>query len=188
VMTPGQRWDVINFVRARAAGILARRIGPQIVTTATSQIPDFAFEAGGAQRTLGQTLNRGPVLLVLFAPPAPDARLARLAASRPPLAGAGLSIVAVAVGPPAQETEQGTAPAAPFVVDVSTDVQLALALFRAPTDGNETELLLDRGGNVRARWTSGEEGGLPDAATLVADAERVARLAVAAPSHAGHAH
>jgi putative copper resistance protein D len=188
VLTPSQRWNAINFVRARAAGILARRIGPQLATAATSEIPDFAFEAGGVQRTLTQTLKSGPVLLVLFASPAPNARLAGLASAQPLLARAGLRLVAVEIETPAGETEPGNAPQPPFVVDVSRDVGSVLALFRAPTDGGETELMLDRGGNVRARWTAAGEGGLPDFATLAADAERVARLAVAAPSHAGHAH
>ncbi|MGH7030808.1 MAG: hypothetical protein ACREEZ_10315, partial [Stellaceae bacterium] len=62
------------------------------------------------------------------------------------------------------------------------------ALFRSPDDGGETLLLLDRAGNPRARWTRGETGGLPDAATLLADAARAARFAAAPASHAGHAH
>jgi putative copper resistance protein D len=184
VMKPSQRWDVINFIRARAAGVLARRMGPQITTAAAPQIPDFTFEAAGAQGTLSQTLNRGPVLLVLFAAPAPLARLAELAASQQVLTRAGLNLIAVAIGRHAREPEQSTA--LPFVVDVSADVGSVLALFRPPTDGAETELMIDRGGDVRGRWSAGGAGGLPDVTTLVADAERVARIAVAAPSHAGH--
>jgi hypothetical protein len=64
----------------------------------------------------------------------------------------------------------------------------ALALFRAADDGGETELLLDRGGNIRARWTSAIPTGLAAPAAVIADAERVARIAVTAPSHAGHPH
>jgi hypothetical protein len=186
VMKPSQRWDVINFVRARAAGLLARRIGPQVAAAATSEFPDFAFEAAGAQGTLSQLLQSGPVLLVLFAPPVPLARLTELAASHLVFKGAGLNLVAVAIGPQTGEAGPGTA-SPPLVVDASPEEKSVLALFRAPTDGSETELMLDRGGNVRARWTLGGAGGLPDAVTLTADAERVARLAVAAASHAGHA-
>ena len=46
IMSPADRWDVINFIRARAAGALARQVGPQVSTAAISTIPDFAFEFG----------------------------------------------------------------------------------------------------------------------------------------------
>ncbi|MGC2522040.1 MAG: hypothetical protein WA417_05290, partial [Stellaceae bacterium] len=64
----------------------------------------------------------------------------------------------------------------------------ALDLFREPDDGGETDLLLDRAGNIRARWTAAGAGGLPDAATLVADAAAAARFPAAPENHAGHAH
>ena len=185
VMKPDRRWDVINFVRARAAGALARQIGPEVTTEAAPEFPDFTFEAAGAQTTLSRTLKGGPVLLVLFASPAPLARLLELAASHEAFTRAGLTVVAVEIGPQAHEPEP-TKPPAPFVVEVSPGVGSVLALFRAPTDGSETELMLDRGGNLRARWTNGP-GGLGDVGTLLADAALVARLGAPGPSHAGHA-
>jgi hypothetical protein len=63
-----------------------------------------------------------------------------------------------------------------------------LALFRSHADGGETELMLDRGAGVRARWTTSGKGGLPESAALLADAVRVASIPVAAANHAGHAH
>jgi putative copper export protein/mono/diheme cytochrome c family protein len=183
VLRPDQRWDVINFIRARAAGILARRIGPQIAVAVATTVPDFAFETTGAQETLNGMLMRGPALLVLFAPPAPTARLAMLASARLRLGGAGLRVIAVETG--SVEDEGGTQAKvpAPLVADVAPAVKSALALFRAPADGSETELLLDRGGDVRARWTAADGAGLPDVATLVADAALVAQTAAIAPSH-----
>jgi hypothetical protein len=71
---------------------------------------------------------------------------------------------------------------------VSSEVSSALALFRATEDGGETELLLDRAGKIRARWTSDMPGGLAPTDVLIADAERVGSIAVATPSHAGHSH
>jgi len=53
----------------------------------------------------------------------------------------------------------------------------SLALFRTPDDGDETDLLLDRAGSPRARWSG--SGALPDAETIVADAARVAQFPVA---------
>ncbi len=184
VMSPAQRWDVINFVRARAAGVLSRRIGPQISTAAAAPIPDFAFESDGTQQTLSACLKTGPVLLALFSRPPSAARLAQLAATQKRV-GNGLRIVAVdlAVGHPVPKPKLP-----PLLVGVSADVAASLALFRTPGDGGETLLLLDRAGNPRARWTGSGPGGVPDAAAMVADAATVARFAVTPASHAGHAH
>jgi len=179
-MTPDQRWDVVNFVLARTAGILTQRVSSQISTTEALPVPDFAFEQNGAQNTLSEVRKSGPVLVVLFASPAPRARLEQLARLQPRLAAAGLHVVAVALGP--------TTGKAPPIVGVSQDVRAALALFRSPADGGETELMLDRGGNVRARWTARGVTGLADAGTLLSDTARVARIAVAAANHAGHTH
>ncbi len=187
VLNPNQRWDVINFIRARAAGVLATRIGPEVTTTAAPEVPDFAVEAGGVQQTLREMLETGPVLLVLFAPPAPVERLQQLAAAQPLLGSAGLQVIAVGLGASPEETSEGSR-TPPFVVGVSSEVSSALALFRAAGDGGETELLLDRAGNVRARWTSDTPGGLAPTDVLVADAERVGSISVATPSHAGHSH
>src|SRR6516225_3367801 len=187
VLSANQRWDVINFIRARAAGLLARKIGPEVTTSAAPQVPDLAFEAAGMQQTLGQTLETGPVLLVLFAPPAPLARLRQLATELSQPGAAGLQVIAVGLDPAAEEPPNG-AQAPPFVGGVSSDVIDALALFRAPDDGGETELLLDRAGYVRVRWTAAMPGGLAAPAMLTAAAQRVSRIAAAAPSHIAHPH
>jgi putative copper export protein len=176
-LNPDQRWDLINFVLARAAADLTNKVGPQISTTVAPPLPDFAFERNGVQNTLSQTLKNGPVLLVLFGAHAPRARLEQLAKLKPRLAPAGLQVVAVAL-------DRSTSKI-PLIVQISGDVRAALVLFRSRTDGGETELMLDRGANVRARWTA---RGLADAATLLRDAVRVASIPVAAANHAGHAH
>ncbi len=184
VMSPAERWDTINFVRARAAGVLSRRLGPQVASAATAPVPDFAFEADVGQQTLGGVLQKGPMLLALFSQPYAPTRLAQLAAMRKRLATA-LRIVAVDLGP---RSRSGEAEAPPPLAGVSAEVAATLSLFRAPADGGETLLLLDRAGDPRARWTRSGPAALPDAATLLADAALVARFPAAAASHAGHAH
>jgi hypothetical protein len=167
--------------------VLARRIGPEVTAAAAPEVPDFAFEAGSVQQTLRQVLETGPVLLVLFAPPVPVERLQQLAAAQPRLGAARLQVVAVGLSANPDEISQGNR-TPPFVVGVSSEVSSALALFRAAEDGGETELLLDSAANVRARWTSDVPGRLAPTDGLIADSERVRRIAVAAPSHAGHSH
>ena len=74
------------------------------------------------------------------------------------------------------------------LVGVSAGVATALALFQASDDGGETDLLLDRAGNLRARWTRSGPHALPDTAALAVDAVRVAQFPAAPISHAGHVH
>jgi putative copper resistance protein D len=185
VLKPGQRWDVINFILARAAGDQVQEVGPSISTAPAYPVPDFAFQRGAVQNTLRRVLQRGPVLLVLFSRPVPTTRLQELAAQSRRLAAAGLHILAVDLHPAAEGgQDEGKQP--PLVVAGSDPVRQTLALFRSANDGGESELLLDRNGDVRARWTAVQPGELPDAHILAADAARAARFAVAAPSHAGH--
>jgi putative copper export protein len=179
-LSSDQRWDLINFVLARTAGVLTQHTGARISTTTALPLPDFAFERSGAQNTLSQTLKNGPVLVVLFATPTPRARLEQLARLQPRLAAAGLRVVAVGLG---RSTDKAS-----LVVEVSQDVRLALALFASSKDGGETELMLDRGANVRARWTASGEAGLADVGTLLTDTAFVASIPAAAANHAGHAH
>lgn len=179
-LTTDQRWDLINFVFARTAGIIADQATSRITTAAAPPLPDFAFEQGAVQGTLSQTLKSGPGLIVLYTGREPSARLEQLTASASRLSAAGLHIIAVGLG--------SSAGKAPLVVDVSDDVRAMLDLFRTSNDGGETELMLDRNGSVRARWTVSGKGGLADTATLLSDTVLVARIPVAAANHAGHAH
>jgi len=167
VLKPSRRWDVINFIRARAAGAQSGAVGSTLAIEATAPVPDFAFEVGGTQTTLRQMLERGPLLLVLYGQPAPVARLEELAAGQPRLAAAGLRVVAVKLG----DGSDGDEAAPAVVVHVSRKVDKSLALFRTP-GSSESELMLDRSGNVRLRWTASK---LAPPDRLVAEAERVAR-------------
>jgi putative copper export protein/mono/diheme cytochrome c family protein len=178
VLSSNQRWDLINFIRARAAGTLAGQVGSEVITTVAPEVPDFAFAADGVQQTLRQTLEKGPLLLMLFTPPAPLPRLRQLAA-------AGLRVIAVGVALP---QEAGSEEGSTLVVGTTPEVIAALTLFRADDDGGETELMLDRAGGIRARWTRNMPGGLAAPDALVVQAERISRVAVAAPTYAGHTH
>jgi copper resistance protein D len=177
-LSPDQRWDVINFVLARAAAVQTNAVGSLITTAAAPPLPDFDFQQDGAQNTLSQMVKSGPVLLVLFAGPSPEVRLKQLTALKPGGAAAGLGVIAVGLGNMPDKT--------PTVVQVSTDVRGLLMLFRSANDGGETDMILDRNASVRARWTASGAGGLPAAAILLADAVQVARIPAAAASHAGH--
>ncbi|HTV44105.1 MAG TPA: copper homeostasis membrane protein CopD [Stellaceae bacterium] len=180
VLSPADRWDVVNFVRARAAGALADRLGSSVSTMATAPIPDFTYETGHTQQTLRSVLRQGPVLLALFSEPPSAARLARLATLSGATAGR-LTIIAVDLSgaPVAGETATSVP-----LAGVSAAVRASLALFAAPSERGATLLLLNRAGDPRARWT----GAGPGAAALAADIGELARLPATAPSDAGHGH
>ena len=185
MMSPADRWDVINFVRARAAGVLSQKLGPEVATTAAPAVPDFAFETQDGQQTLRRLLGNGPVLLALFEAPPPPARLAQLDAAQSRSGAAPLRIIVVDLAAEAASRAE-TAPPPPLVT-VAPDVAATLKLFRTPADGSETDLMLDRAGNVRARWATGK-GGVPDAETLAKDAYLVAQIPASPENHAGHVH
>lgn len=183
VLPPARRWDVINFVLARAAGDQVRQLGSHVSAAVGYPMPDFAFERDGRQDTLRRVLAGGPALLVLYGRDPPTVRLRQLATARQRLAAAGLRLLAVSLGEPADPTADRPR----LAVRVAADVEAMLDLFRSPDDAGETELMLDRNGEVRARWTAHQPGGLPGSDTLAAEAVLAARFAAAAPSHAGHA-
>jgi putative copper resistance protein D len=183
-LTPADRWDVINFVRARAAAVLSHDIDATLSGRAVAQVPDFAFEEGGTQHTLNGLLRNGPVLLILTDEAPPGGRLTALAAVGHTLTEADLTIVALETASAVDEASRPNL-TAPLFATAASAIAPILASFRSPGDGGETELLLDRGGFVRARWTA-VNGNLPDAARLADFAKTLARLPVAAPSHPGH--
>lgn len=89
-----------------------------------------------------------------------------MAAGQPGLTTAGLRVVAVKLDDGSDGDE-----AAPAFVHVSRKVDKSLALFRVP-GSSESELMLDRSGNVRLRWTASN---LAPPDRLVAEGERVGR-------------
>jgi putative copper resistance protein D len=184
-LSPADRWDLINFIRARAAGILSRAVGSKISVEAGPAVPDFAFESEGRQLTLSRLLETGPVLIALFGKPPSAARLAQLAASQQKFALSSLRLVAVDLDQHFVATRPEALPPLPLVT-VAPDVAATLRLFRVGADGDETDLMLDQAGDVRARWAA--SNGLPDIDTLRAAAVRVAQLPAspASHSHAGH--
>ncbi len=160
VMTPSQRWDVINFILARAAAVLARRVGPTVTPAAAPAIPDFAFETAGGQQTLSGILETRPALLVLFT------RSPSGGAPGATHGGAKTSRIRAAdfrsdpiwpCAPTALETEMPSP-----LIGIAADVATSLALFRTSDDeGDETDLLLDQAGRLRVRWVGSILGGLP---------------------------
>ena len=174
------RWDVVNFVRARIAGVASRAIGPDISRGSAPRPPDFAFETGSKQQTLRRLLQDGPVLLALFSGSPSTKRLAQLLAAQQYSAANGLHVVAIELGPAKAEVR------APLVM-ADAGIKSVLAMFGAGDDGGETDLLLDRSGDVRARWTANGAVGVATSPGLAADVDRIKDVSGgSSESHTGH--
>ena len=175
-LTAGERWELISFVRALASAERARTLTDAVQVGGEGPVaPDFSFSANGVGRRLRDVVRREPVLLVLFTVPGSSARLSELSRARADLVRAGALVVAAPMdgvdGAPA------SADGLSIVTKGSTAVAGAYGLFAStglpsdalpnPAGPAHAELLIDKGGYLRARWIPGEPGpGWADLARL----------------------
>jgi putative copper resistance protein D len=182
-----QRWNVINFVRTRAAAAQPRSLMPQVTPNPAPAAPDFTFEQKGHQGTLRQALTRSAVLLVLYRLPEAAARLKRLAAAETPLAQAGLRLLALPIGSAPRDAESGTA-LPDFTATSDAATAAAFRLFEGAGEPDDCEFLIDRAGFLRARWCEGGAAPLPDRAMLLVELARMARMPLEQQAAHVHAH
>jgi len=178
-----QRWHLINFVRALAGGQAAGRIGPGLAAPELVA-PDFTFAVGPTPpRALRDDRGRRLVLLVLYTLPASRHRLAELAASYASFVQRQTEIIAVPRdADPDAIRRLGDDPRVlfPLVTDGAREIIAAYDLF-VPLP--HAELLIDRAGYLRARWTPP-----PAADELLAAVDRLNAEPMTAPPAADHAH
>jgi putative copper export protein/peroxiredoxin len=185
-----QRWHVINFLRAAGSGGDPRRIGPEVeLDRAWLAAPDFTITVGPlSPRQLRDYRGRQIVLLVLYDLPLSRERMTELARRYGALSVLGVEVIAV---------PQRASPHAIAALGASPPV-----LFPVVTDGNEAivatyrlfassathaELLIDRQGYIRAIWRS-DETGMPDAAAVQAQVEKLNEEKAPPPLPSDHVH
>jgi putative copper export protein/mono/diheme cytochrome c family protein len=188
-LSDGQRWDVVNFIRARASAVVPLALTTEVTPAVAPMVPDFTFEEGGHQQTLREATGKGPVLLIFYRLPGSLARLHQLAAAEAELRAAGLRLLALANGIEAPADLEGGPPVADFVASSDPDTASAYALFAGVGDVTHCEYLIDRAGFLRARWKAGSATGLLDPGRLMAQLNRLAQLPMTQqePAHT-HAH
>jgi putative copper resistance protein D len=183
VLDDDQRWHVINFVRALGSGQGARRLAPGLAAPELVA-PDFTFAVGPTPpRALKDFRGRRIVLLVLYTLPASRPRLEELATRYDGLVLRGVEVVAVPRDAAPDAIRQlGDEPRIlfPVVTDGAREIVGAYDLFAA---GPHAELLVDRQGYLRARWTMP-----PDAAQLLAHIDRLNTEPLVAPPADEHTH
>ncbi len=183
LLSPVQRWDLVNWVRTMPVGGLDDGLTPELTDTAP-RAPDFSFvAAGGAEETMSNLLSRGALLLVFFTAPDSEPRLQQLAASRAALGEAGLQILALPLG----KNDAASAPSEGFVAAADPSVAAVYRLIatarpdKAPASPTHLEYLIDRDGYLRALWQPGQSPGWQDIAALVGEVRELASRPVSAP-------
>jgi putative copper export protein/mono/diheme cytochrome c family protein len=165
-MTPEQRWDVVNFLRAFSAGFQARILTPRVVPGQPwLAAPDFDFTTpSGTASSLKEYRQRQVVLLVFYSMPSSEPRLRELAALHAQLQAQGAEVLLVPL-----QADEPPPPRLPLTValDGARDARTAYLLFRRTLgDAGTTvlgdapahmEFLFDRFGYLRARWLPRDE-------------------------------
>jgi putative copper resistance protein D len=168
-LAPTQRWELINFLKARADGT-ELTLNPKVSADPAPLAPDFAFAAAeGEPGSLRGVLAQRAVLLVLAAPSSAPFTAFEEARSR--LAQSGVALLA------------------------SADPMLrsVFALYDSEPLSEATgpvAFLIDRDGYIRARWHPGDRPDWLNAAELADEIAALSRLKLqpvaAAPT--GHVH
>jgi putative copper resistance protein D len=183
-----RRWDVINFIHARASALQPLALVPQVTPGPAPLAPDFAFDQAGRSDSLRQAVAKGPVLLLFYRLPSSQQRLEELAAAQSSLGAIGLRLLALPLDGTAAEGEAQT-PLPDFAAATEADTAKAYALFAGGDDLRQCEFLIDRAGYVRARWRATTASSLPGEKALAAQLERLAQLPLEEQEHAHvHAH
>jgi hypothetical protein len=180
MIDPQGRWDLINFIHARAASAQPHAVAQKVTEANALPAPNFVVDRHGKQSSLQQELKQGPVLLVFYRLPQSADRLRQLAAAEEKLSAAGLRLVALPL------SEEEPSPLPDFAVTSDDEVGAAYRLFAAAQDLAPCEFLIDGAGFLRARWPDAGVA-LADPASLIEQTHRLAQLSLQLPTHA-HTH
>jgi putative copper export protein/mono/diheme cytochrome c family protein len=168
-----ERWDLINFIRALAAGERARQMTAVVQPSRPWLVaPDFTIAVGPAPpRGLKELRDRWMVHLVFFTLPASRPRLIQLAEAYNTLQATGTEVIAVPLDDGARIIRRlgGRPPLLyPVITDGAGEIATTYALLARGLGPRElsprvvppahVEFLLDRQGYVRARWLPGAPG------------------------------
>jgi putative copper resistance protein D len=187
-LTEEERWDLVNLVRALAAGAEARLLGPVVEPERPRIVaPDASFAVGPtAPHTLRDFRSRRLVLLVLYTLPASRARLAALAETYDTLRMLGVEIVAVPRdAAPDAIGRLGAAPPVffPVATEGAADIVTTYSAFASSP---HAEFLIDRQGYLRAVATP--ERPWTDLNALIAEVQQLNEEKAVAPAPSEHVH
>jgi putative copper resistance protein D len=185
----GERWAVINFIRALGAAGEAGRLGRAVEPERPWLVaPDFAVSVGPlAPGALRDYRGRRIVLLVFYTLPGSRPRMMQLARSYDLFWVMGVEVIAVPTdASPEAIRELGASPPVlfPVVTDGALDIVQTYRIF-AP--GPHAEFLIDRQGYIRAIWKSAA-GEMPEATALLGQVEQLNEEKSVVPFPDDHIH
>ncbi len=163
------RWDVINFLSARAAGDAAVALGAAVTTASAPLAPDFALPvARERSTTLKALLRRGAVLLAFDTTPT-SALSALFESWRSVLAENGVTILVITDQP---------------------ELRVVYGLYDSGTSSSSSSVafLIDRDGYIRARWHPGDAPDWQNLETLTREIAAMSRLKLAPAATIIHLH
>jgi putative copper resistance protein D len=168
------RWDLINFLRTEAEAEKGNTLSDDVEPGRAIAAPDFTFQIDGrAQESLDEQRGRFTVLLVLYTLPDSLARLNALSESSAELRRANVHVIAVPMHAAAaiRDTDPGGFLASslalydPALVATYTLFRRTASAERILPIPTHMEFLIDRQGDLRARWIAPEKPGwdrMPD--------------------------
>ena len=183
-------WDLLNFLRAQADAERAKEMDSGVGEWRPIAAPDFDFQVDEhPQESLRAHLGRY-VLLVFYAHPDAGGRLRALEAAQSQLRRAGVRVVAMAMKGAEMPRHAGDVS---MIAEPDSRVAAAYALFRRTANGvppvpDHIEFLIDRDGNLRARWTPGEKPDWSRIPELLAQIEMLDREGAHKSAPAEHVH
>jgi putative copper resistance protein D len=152
LLSPNDRWNLIEFLHAQAEAETAKRLTTSVEPWQPFVAPGFNYEIGScSQQSLLALRGRSEVLLVLYTWPESEQRLAMVSAARPRIEAAGARIVAFPL------TGDGRSGA--IFADADPDVVATYSLFRrTPTEHTTPPLPAHWSFSSIARDISGRDG------------------------------
>jgi putative copper export protein/mono/diheme cytochrome c family protein/peroxiredoxin len=201
LLSEEERWDLINVVRILSASEQARPLGPTIAANLWVAAPDFAYLTPlGDTRALKDFRGQAPVLLVFFTHPDSLARLAQLRDLYPRLRQFGAEVLALPLSEGDARHDMVGRLALPFtvvtdgwleVIETYTFFGRSLNPETSPGDDSRLrhlELLVDRQGYLRGRWSPDEEIGWARGERLLGALEQLQNEKLDAPPPDLHVH
>jgi putative copper export protein/mono/diheme cytochrome c family protein/peroxiredoxin len=173
-LSEGERWDLINFLRAGVAAEQAKTMSEDVEPGRAIAAPDFTFQIDRrAQETLNEQRGRSVVLLVLYTLPDSLARLNALREAGAELRRANVRVIAVPVHAAAASPDMDARGSlAPILALYEPGLVATYTLFGRTASAERVlpipthlEFLIDRYGDLRARWLGFEKPGwdrMPD--------------------------
>jgi putative copper resistance protein D len=189
-------WNVVRYLQALADADAAHALSSRVDPSRTMVAPDFTFEtASGVQETLDGQRGR-EVLLVSFTLPQSLPRVRELASATRTLDDAGVRVVALsATGATIAASAEGTNIDLPPLALAGPAVASTYAMFACTTEADcaaaapsHVEWLIDRDGNLRARWIGVPDTGAERTREVLADVDILRRERPHPPVPQVHRH